>query len=482
MLDEEVIIKTPKHSCEIYLISNILIMLATAAFLFGGSAHFSEALLITMGIIAPINVLIYKHVWLDAKPLTTTKYALLLSPYLIVLLLTIFSFFNPLITEEIFGSSTYFSLNNLNSALPATAAYDMLVAILSDLTTISVVACALSIYFITDSRFILRTIFFWSAIIVAVLSLLGFVFIFVYDFFNVNLHFEILGPRSFATFPDKFHWSSFATIWLGATLAISLYSSQNFNFNNFIFSFRFMVLALAAVIFASAIYTATPMQMLSIYGLCCLGFMLLALDVRPTELNLTRHEPNRSWHSKKKRFTRGIAPMFLYGIIALVMFVMAAKTLNDSLFDPEERMLCDSTDKYSITYKERIELFNNSYKVAAERPLFGWGTSSYPVVMAFKQDSSMGYSPWLSPRSDLLKIIIENGVVGLFLVALTPMIFFLFWVLRCSISKSGLLMFVTCTMILLQSVLDYPFQSPAVLLSFWILFVGMFKWENAKVR
>ena len=43
-------------------------------------------------------------------------------------------------------------------------------------------------------------------------------------------------------------------------------------------------------------------------------------------------------------------------------------------------------------------------------------------------------------------------------------------------------MFMTLAGVLGLGVFDYPFQSIAVLVSFWIILMGAFRWDDSQVR
>lgn len=66
MLDEEVIVKGSKHSGERLLIVNVIMMVMVPALIFGGNSELARGLFIALGIVAPLNVINYKRIWIDA--------------------------------------------------------------------------------------------------------------------------------------------------------------------------------------------------------------------------------------------------------------------------------------------------------------------------------------------------------------------------------------------------------------------------------
>ena len=147
-----------------------------------------------------------------------------------------------------------------------------------------------------------------------------------------------------------------------------------------------------------------------------------------------------------------------------------------------ESLLVDSHNPNSPSLSERQALLDDSMDIVRLNPEFGWGTASFGNVLAFYQGSDLGDSPWPTPGSDLLHKLIENGYVGLFLSAITPLCFFAMWLARRDFSLSGIMMFATVGVFLVLAAVDYPFQSIAVQSSFWVLLMSAFRWDNAEVR
>ena len=480
MLDEEVVIKAPKHASERLLIVNVVLLVCASAFFFGGTSELGMGILIAAGILAPINMIVYKSVWIDAPPNVNFLYTLALFPYIVSFALMVAGLCSPAIESLIIGSNTYYSLITENFSPIVSATPDILIPILAELCTLSIVACALSLYFLTDSRYIIRYILILCGLFAVALALAGFLMDFIRNQ-NSALSIPFLGSASFSTFPDKFHWASYATIWAGAFMAMSIYTNQTFTFRHFFYSLRFVCILCAGVLLASILCTATPIQAVSALAIAGVGFAFLAVDTLPTIGNLNRHYTQRSWKPFKKRFIRGGTPMYAYTVLSLICLVSAGMMFADSYADPEERLLVNSKDPYSMNLAQRESLVVNGMNLIKDRYLFGWGTSSYTALTAFMQDSDFGDDPWLSPKSDLLQKIIENGIAGLVLHMLTPLMFLLLWLFRRRFSLPGTLMLLTVLCVAATGIIDFPFQSPAVMLGIWVLMMSAFRWDNAKV-
>ena len=81
MLDEEVIVKDAKNGSERMLILNVILMVLVPAVLFGGNTDLATGLFVALGILAPLNVINYKRIWIDAPNGTIPFYFLSLLPF-----------------------------------------------------------------------------------------------------------------------------------------------------------------------------------------------------------------------------------------------------------------------------------------------------------------------------------------------------------------------------------------------------------------
>jgi len=482
MLDEEVIIKNTKHGSERLLIGNVLLMFALPAIFFGGSSDFITGIFIALGIVAPINVFIYKRMWIDADPHTLRYYLLAVSPYVASLIITLIGLSSPTISTVNIGSREYFSLAKDNSDLISSAAGGFLPAVIPDLTTLACAACALSIYFVTDSRYILRRLLFFCSLIAAGIAVVGFFYeaiISVKGFENL----PTFGSGSFFTFPDKSWWAAFALIWLGAALTVALYSAQRFRIFTFAYSLRFFALAVALVLFLSIIYCGTPLEKILAMAVAGFACVLLTIDTVPTHNNMSRHWTSRYARNMRNAFTSiVVVPSICYAVLAATLLSISVFIFIDSANNKDEMLVVDSSNENSMTISQRRALLIDSVDIVELKPLFGWGSSSFPNVFSFYQSSDLGDMAWDTPHSELIQKIIENGIVGLLLAIITPLVFFIKWLLKFDFSTSGLVLLATIGAFMILVITDCPLHCTAAEMSFWIILISLFKWDNAEIR
>lgn len=479
MLDEEVIIKTERNNSERLLFANVIILLVVSTVAFGGNTEFVKGLLIAMGIIPIINVFTYRYTWIDAKPHTRTYFVLGLIPSIISIIIAFIGVEHPLIDSVILDNHEFWKLNNDDKNLIVSAATNVASALMPVFLGTSAVAIGLSVYFITESRYILRRILFWGAFVAFAFAFAGIVYEIICLFDNHD-RFPLLGESSFSTFADSQQWSSFALLWCGASITVAIYTAQRFRLVPFIYSFRATSLFFAFILLLTILYTGTPLVKVLALGISALGSFILAYDTYPSKKNLKRHSVSRSLRN-------GNSPIKYYPFISYfisgVLCVVASVVLSISVIskNPAEFVVSDNSDA-CITLAEKQSLFMDSMKLIEERPIFGWGAGSFQSVFSFIQGCDLGDSSWLSPCSDFLHSLVEGGFVGFILALLVPMCFLFLWIIRFDFSLSAIVLFATVSAVLVVSLVDYPFQSPSVYISFWIIMMAAFRWDNAEIR
>jgi len=125
---------------------------------------------------------------------------------------------------------------------------------------------------------------------------------------------------------------------------------------------------------------------------------------------------------------------------------------------------------------QRLRLYRDTWRMAEDRPWFGWGMGSFPHV--FMLYNTQAVNPrdnlpkfYYDAHNDWIQSLAENGFIGsslLGLCALVPL-----WrlrrrqVLRSSIP---LYLFCGCGLILLYAWVEFPFGNVAVVLSWWLCF------------
>ena len=124
------------------------------------------------------------------------------------------------------------------------------------------------------------------------------------------------------------------------------------------------------------------------------------------------------------------------------------------------------------TLNSRLTLYRDTWRMAAEKPWFGWGLESYAhVFRIFNTQRATELWVWIpyyaEAHNDWLQSLAEVGFVGTGLRALLVLLPLLG--VRWSRVASGLPRYLLagCGLVLLYAWVEFPFASPAVMIAFW---------------
>ena len=124
---------------------------------------------------------------------------------------------------------------------------------------------------------------------------------------------------------------------------------------------------------------------------------------------------------------------------------------------------------------ERLKLYSDTWHLAGEQPVFGWGLGSYDKVLQLIRprplEANRQYEhSYVDAHSDWLQSLAEVGFVGTALLVLSVL-----WPLLGSraLRFAGPLpayLLGGCGLILLYAGVEFPFANPAVMIAFWLSF------------
>lgn len=472
MLDEDVVLKFARYTNERVLIINAFLMAILPAIFNGGNSMIAMCLIFSIGLIAPINVISYPRIWVDAQEYVRLKYFVSILPIAALLCLTIFRASTPAISELYIEGEAFDYISNFEEI--SLAFTDSFTAICALITLLALFAVGASIYFITQSRFIIQTLISLCCAGVAILTFFG-VLSSLADYFEVPAVLGFFTSESFATFDNAEDWAAFAFLWSCALFAVTIYTPQRFRLLNMLQSIRTLILAIATAIALSALYTGSPIFKIFVCIELCIVFAVYALNTFPSEKNLKMHwRSARSSRMPKRPLKEVILPFAMYSIIAIAFALLAFK------FHASYRAFCSSDEGVALAL-ERASLDQDTMDIIKERPLYGWGAASFPAVFALKQGDDVKMQKLETPSSDYLRARAEYGVLGIALVAIIPLLLWLKVMLKNGISKSGIIFASSIALILLYSYFSTPFLSVSVLASFWIIFFCYLAWEKAEI-
>lgn len=265
----------------------------------------------------------------------------------------------------------------------------------------------------------------------------------------------------FATFLYHNHWGAFAVLHVAATLALVFHSLRHPPDRGWLHG-PGPLLALAALLVAVTAPLSTSRST---------TVLMLALALAGAVAAL-RHAA-RSARRRASRRAGLLRVAALAGLLAAAAGLVAFQgrdIIAARLATTREQL---ATLQQSGPGYTRADLYADTWRMAADKPAFGWGLESYGSVFLnysrFKPGPDGLMNTFVDAHSDWLQSLAEIGFVGtalLLAVALLPLAETL-RLARLS-SFSGWLL-AGCALVAAYAWLEFPLACPAVVATWWIL-------------
>jgi hypothetical protein len=249
----------------------------------------------------------------------------------------------------------------------------------------------------------------------------------------------------FAFFPYDGHWAAFATLWCCACIAMALLSTRYDDSPAFIQSIGPWYLTGGALLGASGFLVEALLP--SAILLLTLSAMLLI-----TAVDFFAH--SKDIHRKP---------------IALSSCLAACLSFAGGIV----RMFQDNA--YSA---DTIALRSAAIDMFKANPIFGWGIDSYGKLLPFYSNDMLLGQRSERAASDILQFLAEFGIFG----ALIAFGFLMAFILRYTLGAHNIRLtnhlLLGCGSVLVLSLCDTPFMSPAVFFSFFTIFFIALRWAE----
>jgi O-antigen ligase len=176
--------------------------------------------------------------------------------------------------------------------------------------------------------------------------------------------------------------------------------------------------------------------------------------------------------------------LVLVALVAFVSLFTLARPSIESRINDSQNQLLQMRSEGSIG--GRATLYRDTWRMACDRPWFGWGLGSYGTVfMRYNtQTSPVDRLPvyYQDAHSDWLQLFAETGAIGTILLLgflLVPV--FQLRQLR-QITALPRYLLGGCGLILLYAGIEFPFGNPAVTIAFWTCFFAAVRWAQIDQR
>ncbi len=266
--------------------------------------------------------------------------------------------------------------------------------------------------------------------------------------------------KFFSTFVYHNHWGSFTVLMMAACLGLVWHFARRKTARDFLHSPAFsgvVIILLLAVTLPLSLSRSTTVVGLALLGLAFAHVMFRTIAVR-------------------RRYRESIAPPILALLAAAVVAGVGIWNFtHDSIATRVEKTREQIAEMRAAGgIGGRARLYQDTWRMGRDRPVFGWGMASYPhVFMIYNTtDSPADRLPvhFNDAHSDWLQSFAEHGAVGttlLVLCAVLPLAS-----LRRRHLRSPLVGYLLagCGLIVLYATVEFPFGNFAVVLHWWLLF------------
>jgi len=266
----------------------------------------------------------------------------------------------------------------------------------------------------------------------------------------------------FAIFPAAHQWSAFGLFWVIVGFGIIFNLKQNLKLTRLLEHNGGWLVGGWILLIWSVYHTGAPIH----------RFLLgLTLGTLITLVGLTLiRRSGRSFVSVlggAVGATIGLAVLG-FSIVYLFQQVVAAQT------DPDHTIL-------GIPIKVQAALWRDAWALFLERPLFGWGAGSFPEVFSLRQQIDLGSQRYVSPHSDLLRALVEFGVVGVSIWLAYPVSIALAFTRLRAPGKISRYLWAAIAVLGLLAMVSQPLSSPANLVCLLVAIPAAYKWAEAPI-
>jgi hypothetical protein len=382
----------------------------------------------------------------DSHPFIVTRlwpgFWLYTSPVWILLLQSSIGLLQDPISVITIEGDSFLTLNKASPLLPVSTGFEESWLPLLGLSSIYLVA--VNLFIVPKSKVFFERLLPWLC--------LGSVLVCIFGYIQTALDLDAplltkgTGANDFfAFFPYEGHWAAFACLWTAANFGMARLKMPYRENKQFIDSIGPWYLTGGSLLGTSAflIEAKWPATVLML----TFSLMLMLMSVAFFK---SKTDPHR-----RALFT-------ICGLASVLIFIAGIfKLLGDS---PQS--------------ETRGYLRQAAYDMFMDRPLFGWGFDSFNQLLPFYGNDFLLSENYKRAGSDLAQILAELGLVGaLCAAAIMIAILIRYFKGKADSSLTNHLL-LGCGAVALLSIVDSPFMSPAVHLSFFVILFTALRWAD----
>jgi O-antigen ligase len=263
----------------------------------------------------------------------------------------------------------------------------------------------------------------------------------------------------FSSFVYHNHWGAFMVLMLSVCLGLTWHYARRAESRGFFDSPAFS--GVVVMFFLAASVPLSTSRSCTILAVLLWGAAFLHWISRLVQ--------------KRRQFRESIALPVTGALIAVVLaaagiWQIAGESITTRLAKTREQ-LDDMQERGDIG--SRRLLYQDTWRMARDKPWFGWGMGSYPHVFTlYNSQRSVDKLPvfYRDAHSDWLQAFAEHGIVGCALLTLCALVPLLRLRARHLASAVPCYLLGGCALLLLYAWVEFPFGNLAVNLTWWLCF------------
>lgn len=434
---------------------HVAILLIATTWAYGGNVDWAKTMVALWG---SLSVILMGFIFRDRHQQGRgfPKILHTLWPLLLFNLLVLLSLCFPGFREGHYGSEQLFIKNELPGYLPSSAR--PLISLHALWVFDAIYLSCFNLLIAIKSRHSFRLLLFVFSINATVLAVFGTLQKLAH---SSGLYFGLQPspqPKFFATFIYHNHWGAFTTLMVALGLGIVFHYIRKKQGPDFLRSPALMVVT--SVIFLAV---SVPLSGSRSATIMVLGLLLFAF------INWVLFSAQRRRRNGRTSWSSVIMAAMLLIVVSFSAYKVGRPVIQERIQETKNQIAALSS---SDSFASRPILYRDTWKMAQDRLLFGWGMGSYPMVFQIYNTSSISPVDRLpqyfhDAHSDWLQSVAEVGLIGttlLGLCALLPL-----WYCRRTLFRSAIsnYLLLGCAMIVLYAWLEFPFGNTAVVVTFW---------------
>lgn len=268
-------------------------------------------------------------------------------------------------------------------------------------------------------------------------------------------------PRFFSTFIYHNHWGAFILLNTAVCVGLLFHYHRRGGHRD-IWHSPVLLGAVATLVLVLSVPLSASRSCTILVGLLLAGAMV--------------HFLLRVIRERRERHLSALLPVAGIALAAILSVAAISYLGRDAIAERTH----ETSEQFAPTARDhllssRFILYRDTWRMASEKPWFGWGLESYAHVFRVFNTQRTAESQWwivfyAEAHNDWLQSLAEVGFIGTGLLALLVLlpVGAVSWRRVASVLPRYLL--AGCSLLLLYAWLEFPFANPAVMLTFCAVF------------